>query len=574
MKYWLSLLSLFLLPGAVLMAQNVDIDFEKARELGKAAAASARDQAVDQSQKADAPSVVPTYQGDSLSESQLIDNPDRLTSRGRSAASNSDGFKTIMDPTRPYFDPTEIDLSAAQEISDNPKAYAGGTDVGGEKGECKKLPGSDVGGGYYYETCNDGSRLIDETRTCAVPLSINVAGEKYWEYKCQSQGYWKGNNQLQLCVRFNSALESGTCRVKSRRRIGQDCLQQGLYGCVEPGDPIYEHTLACSGQISGVSGGRLVNDLRVVSEQRDEALCEAATGDSQCSLVSETCVDNVPQTRNINGLPVTRACWEWEKTFQCTGTEKANDCGPIKEKDTCSFDHEECLDDSCSVKEQVYRCSLDTLEGGPGNSTYVCSDDIYCIDGNCEKIEREASTEFKDALVGLNSLGQARDEFNEADFTVFKGSRATCHKKIFGAINCCAGRSIIPGGLALCSKEEKQLDERDRKGLCSYVGSYCSKKILGLCVTKKKAYCCFESKLTRIIQEQGRLQLGRPWGDPKKEQCNGFTIAEFQQLDLSKMDFTEVYADFVEAAKLPNEIDATVQIQRRIEQYYQNKKGG
>ncbi|MDR0233572.1 MAG: conjugal transfer protein TraN, partial [Zoogloeaceae bacterium] len=29
---------------------------------------------------------------------------------------------------------------------------------------------------------------------------------------------------------------------------------------------------------------------------------------------------------------------------------------------------------------------------------------------------------------------------------------------------------------------------------------------------KRDGYCCFPSKLARIIQEQGRTQLGKPWG--------------------------------------------------------------
>nr|WP_255573934.1 conjugal transfer protein TraN [Erythrobacter sp. SCSIO 43205] len=56
----------------------------------------------------------------------------------------------------------------------------------------------------------------------------------------------------------------------------------------------------------------------------------------------------------------------------------------------------------------------------------------------------------------------------------------------------------------------------DAQGLCAYVGTYCSKKVLGVCVTKRKAYCCFESKLSRILQEQGRKQLPKPWDEPKQ----------------------------------------------------------
>src|SRR3546814_3354378 len=43
-------------------------------------------------------------------------------------------------------------------------------------------------------------------------------------------------------------------------------------------------------------------------------------------------------------------------------------------------------------------------------SQYICGDDVYCINGDCEPIVREASTEFKDALVALHSIDQARSE--------------------------------------------------------------------------------------------------------------------------------------------------------------------
>src|SRR3546814_426684 len=119
-----------------------------------------------------------------------------------------------------------------------------------------------------------------------------------------------------------------------------------------------------------------------------------------------------------------------------------------------------------------------------------------------------------------------------------------------------------------CSREEVLLHERDAQGLCAYVGTYCSDKFLGVCLTKKKVYCCFESKLSRILQEQGRRQLPKPWDKPKEEQCEGFTLDEFARLDLSQMDFSEVYAEFTEAARLPDELETSILIQQKIEDYY------
>ncbi len=93
--------------------------------------------------------------------------------------------------------------------------------------------------------------------------------------------------------------------------------------------------------------------------------------------------------------------------------------------------------------------------------------------------------------------------------------------------------------------------------------------MLGVCVTSKKTYCCFESELSRILQEQGRPQIGKKWDPAKTEQCKGFSLDEFAQLDLSVMDFSEVYAKFVDAAKLPNELETANAIQDRIQQYFE-----
>ena len=141
-------------------------------------------------------------------------------------------------------------------------------------------------------------------------------------------------------------------------------------------------------------------------------------------------------------------------------------------------------------------------------------------------------------------------------------------------LNCCKGKGfpLIPGISLLvalgCSREEVLLHERDAKGLCAYVGTYCSDKFLGVCLTKKKVYCCFESKLSRILQEQGRRQLPKPWDNPKEEQCEGFALDEFARLDLSQMDFSEVYAEFTQAARLPDELETSILIQQKIEDYY------
>ncbi len=94
-----------------------------------------------------------------------------------------------------------------------------------------------------------------------------------------------------------------------------------------------------------------------------------------------------------------------------------------------------------------------------------------------------------------------------------------------------------------CEQEEQVLAMKRGSNLCVPVGSYCSSKFLGSCVVKKESFCCFNSRLARIINEQGRAQIGRGWGSPQSPACTGFTMAEMELLDFGAMDLAEFYAE-------------------------------
>lgn len=106
-----------------------------------------------------------------------------------------------------------------------------------------------------------------------------------------------------------------------------------------------------------------------------------------------------------------------------------------------------------------------------------------------------------------------------------------------------------------CSEDEGKLAMKQGAGLCHAVGTYCSSciRVLGHCVsciTHTTAKCCFNSALSRIVNEQGRAQLGKGWGSAESPDCSGFTVAQLQRLDFSRMDLTEFYASIVPT--LPN----------------------
>jgi conjugal transfer mating pair stabilization protein TraN len=99
--------------------------------------------------------------------------------------------------------------------------------------------------------------------------------------------------------------------------------------------------------------------------------------------------------------------------------------------------------------------------------------------------------------------------------------------------------------MASCDEEDMMTGAMKRQGLCHKIGSWCDEKVLGSCITRKEGYCCYPSKLARILQEQGRTQLGKAWGSPKNPDCSGFTPGEFSLINFDNIDFSEFIGDLI-----------------------------
>ncbi len=554
---------------------------------------------------------VPGYAGTDFAESAMVDDVAALDTAGELQRSTNPTYSVVVDTTRPRFDPTTIDLSAADAIEDDPDAYLGtGFTLDGSTGECEALPGSGTGVTEYFESCNDGSVVEEFPLTCSV---VAVDNSQYG-YTCQEVQIYIPAHRVCVkptrvgCQEYADVPEQIVETVNSCGNIDASCTA-GATSTTELGThETYEYY-----------GKRIPRDVRRISKQYvcdsehstspavdsamefftewrrvsktayyvpdgpayhipavaetydgrvgsgsytiDETDCLNKTATLQCTQSSQVCVAN-----DASGT-----CVEWERTYDCTRRVSKNDCSVLDARPECTFDHRECLsedaDGTCNIYDEWYRCTTGEPVD-PDAEEFICSGDLYCLDGECTEIEREASTEFKDAMVAVQTMGELRDDFDPDTLRLFGGENLKCTKKLFGISNCCSGKGVPLITPFLCSAEDRLVDEKDDAGLCAYVGSYCSDKVLGVCVTKKQSYCCFSSKLTRILQEQGRAQLGLDFGTPKETTCEGLTVEQFQQLDLSLMDFTEVYEEFTEAAKLPDEIEAGILIQERIAEYY------
>jgi len=290
-----------------------------------------------------------------------------------------------------------------------------------------------------------------------------------------------------------------------------------------------------------------------------------------CAQPTSICTQPA-ETRKIDGIDVYRDCWAYEKTYECAApsTTEEDYCAELRDQG-CTQIGSSCTgtlpNGLCESYEQVYQC-----ETAPGTSTEImdCGGQTLCMDGGCFDTSYEPSNDFGQAAASIGAISEAGEDFDVNADEIFKGEDLRCSKAILGFSNCCKldgwGQDI---GLDQCSSDEQRLALSRKAGLCHYIGSYCSNRNLFGCTSRKETHCCFKSKLARIIQEQGRAQLGIGWGDAKNPNCGGITIEQLQSLDFSQIDFSEFYADAMDKATSPGGGELQGIIENYIQQSYQ-----
>jgi conjugal transfer mating pair stabilization protein TraN len=110
--------------------------------------------------------------------------------------------------------------------------------------------------------------------------------------------------------------------------------------------------------------------------------------------------------------------------------------------------------------------------------------------------------------------------------------------------------AIQASGILSCPDAEQVVAMKRDASLCTPLGEYCSRRlpIIRTCLEQTQSFCCFNSRLARLINEQGLAQVGRNLGTATSPGCSGFSVAELQALDFSRMDLSEFYAEIAPTA--------------------------
>jgi len=88
-----------------------------------------------------------------------------------------------------------------------------------------------------------------------------------------------------------------------------------------------------------------------------------------------------------------------------------------------------------------------------------------------------------------------------------------------------------------CTPEEQLLSMHKGANLSVFIKEECTSKTLGSCTLYTDYYCSFNTVLAKIINIQGKQQLGLDTTD-----CKGITPAQLTSLDFTKIDFSEFIA--------------------------------
>lgn len=109
-----------------------------------------------------------------------------------------------------------------------------------------------------------------------------------------------------------------------------------------------------------------------------------------------------------------------------------------------------------------------------------------------------------------------------------------------------------------CEQSEYQLDAKKQLKVCHDLGSYCdqSSSILGLCLVRKESYCCYNSPLARILNEQIKPQLGMDFGTAQNPNCSGIKVEDLSRVDWTRVNLSEWLGILAQTNHLPTAANA------------------
>ena len=328
----------------------------------------------------------------------------------------------------------------------------------------------------------------------------------------------------------------------------------------------------CENQVIKKAEYREVGEEWIVPNQELLALSRSPNS----TLIEQTCLDHAP--KNINGKQIERQCWKERISFLYRFPE-TKECNHLKQG-LCEQINQVCVQSSefgCAMWELTFKC----MQSIKRQFVHSDPENLFGFNEFHQQETIPPNRSFAEVVTQLAVFDEAKKELlhsNVSDAStleIFKGQKMTCSKNVVDQLmyDCCFNYSGLSKqiGLSKCSADEISLGERRENGLCHYVGAY-EEKVLGLWKSRDEhVFCCFTSKLARVVQEEGRKQLSLDWGKPKEAHCGGFSFDLLSKIDFTQMDLSEIFDQL--PSKLPEDFqDKMKSFQNRLTEQIQKEE--
>lgn len=296
------------------------------------------------------------------------------------------------------------------------------------------------------------------------------------------------------------------------------------------------------------------------------------------STAGTVCTDpGGSRTINQNGKDYTQSasCWQYSDAYIVPVSSTGN-CSTLMANKNCTVSARSCTQaegSTCLHEQDTYQCQTTYSSEG-----LLCGGEYFCKTGDCSGTDGAGDSGFDTAVAKLAGLASAGEDVksDQVNVKAFTGQALYCRKAMAGFSNCCVdsgwGNSA---GLANCNSDEMAIGKAKAKKVTVLVGEACNRAVLGVCVQKKQAYCVFQGKLARIIQEQGRRdQLHVSFGSGDSPDCRGITVPELQKINFDLINFQDFYSDLMANQKIPDSATMVQQAKDRIAAQVNAQTGG
>lgn len=217
----------------------------------------------------------------------------------------------------------------------------------------------------------------------------------------------------------------------------------------------------------------------------------------------------------------------------------------------------------------TYRC-------GSSESTAFdpsCPNVNVCVGDVCQSVPQETNNDLPLSMAAVGLLNTMADEWletegtyewvnvggdgegadwrwvqsGEGELAYFNTSTNYCRVGILGSYNCCSESGWALGVFAQCREHELELIAAQQAGRTVYVGTFCRRRALFVCLQRARRYCVYSGRIAREVSYQAQHQI---YG---RFECRALTHAEMEQIDWSQIDLSSVFGEMLANVDMPDE---------------------